>query len=115
MKADDEARRRELLRVMLTDSSPLLPFAEAVLRHLRGSGAAPVGYDDLVSSALEILRAIHEDDQQLPAKRLARLPALMASFFQNADLLPPSAPETTRLAALVANAMEIVSEGADLS
>jgi hypothetical protein len=113
MTDDHDARTSELLRIALTGSSPLLPFAEAVARHLRASGAASIDGDDLVNSAVELLRLVQEDDQPLPARRLAESPVLMASFFQNADLLPPAAPETARIGALVLKAMEFMTRGAD--
>ncbi len=113
MTRDPERFIEEIFHVILSPASPLLPFASAVVKHLRGSGALVENGDDLVNRVVELLRAVQDGDEVLPAALLADSPVLIASFFQNADLLPPAAPETARLGALLLDVMEIVSGGAD--
>ncbi|MDR0786356.1 MAG: hypothetical protein LBG44_00570 [Gemmatimonadota bacterium] len=104
--AGDEARL--VLRSLLGENSPILPFAEGVFLHLLGSGALDSGGD--ADELIDIIRGVHEG-REVPPARLAGNPRLFASFFQNLDLTPPSGHEARAVVRLVNGAMEMVEGG----
>lgn len=103
MVATDDTNDR--LGSELGPSSPLLSFARAVVEHLVGSGALGPG-EQVESEVIELLRLAEGGVSRQSIAFLANRPALLASVFQNADLLPQSTPEATRLATLVMSAVE---------
>jgi hypothetical protein len=94
------------VREELGESSPVLPFATGVILHLSRSGGLE-GNEDIASRIIDVFRAIDGGDETA-AEHLAESPVLVASFFQNLDLMPPTGRETYRVARLVAEAMEIL-------
>ncbi len=86
-----------------------MQFARGVALHLERSGWLELE-GDLIALTVELLQAV-VDDMAPPPEKLAASPVLLASFFQNLDLLPPQAWETMQVAILVAGAMEIVCAG----
>jgi hypothetical protein len=105
-RTPEENEEGALLRAALGTHSPLLPFAEAVVRHLSTTshaGESPVRIAELL---LGIVDPVTSSDRAIDD--LARSPAMLASFFQNADLLAPGSPEATRVAGLVLGAMDLL-------
>jgi hypothetical protein len=96
-----------LLRAMLGDDNAVLPFAEAVVSHLTTLPAAQAPPEEVLARVVAILEAVvDESNDETPAATLAAHPELLASFFQNADLLDPSIPESDRVAHLVLESLE---------
>jgi len=96
----------DLLEELLGEVPSVLPFARAVLRHLCGQ---PV-HDDAarVEMACEIASFFQAGEGSAGSEgvaRLARKPELLASFFQNADLLDPGSAEADFLGRLVMGAL----------
>lgn len=107
MALETEPHAWEVFRDSLGESSVLMPFARGVALHLAVSGALD-REPGLLQMTAELLRS--DGGEIIPlAERLAAAPVLLASFFQNLDLLPPRSPETKRVAVLVAEAMQILS------
>jgi hypothetical protein len=72
----------------------------------------------VVEEVVTLLRAASEpgDPSSEPegaARLLVRDPELLASLFQNADLLDPTAPETAGITRIVLEAMEILRHEAE--
>lgn len=97
------------LREGLGEGSAALPFAEAVTLHLAHAPGRPASPEHEASAAarvLELLRASPGD-----APRLADDPELLASVFQNADLLHAhGAAAADRVALLVMRALEAAED-----
>ena len=73
-------------------------FVEAVIEHLTGP---TVGRSEEPVTA-ELVRIFAEiEDRAAVSMRLERDPDLLASFFQNADLLDPARPESKQLSLAV--------------
>jgi hypothetical protein len=106
MTSGSDDRMRELFTTVLGGGSVLLPFAEAVVRHLNRFREDRVAANVIVEKVAYILAAAGDFGQPLPVELLLERPELLASFFQNADLLPAGAPEAARVARLVITAME---------
>ena len=101
-----------LLRVMLGAGSPMLPFAVAVATQLSGARTGSTSVADAVALVGLVLEPLVDGGERPGSEILLRNPELLASFFQNADLLDPADAATPRLAALVMEALELV--GTDL-
>jgi len=91
---------------LLGVDSALLPFACAVVQHLGRSARDQAERDAIVQRVAEVLDGFSEMEDAALIQLLGSSPALLASLFQNADLLPASAPETDRIARLVLGAIE---------
>ena len=96
----------ELFRSVLGRSSVLLPFSDAVARHLNRFREDRVAATAIVEKLALILTAARDPAQPLPVDVLRERPVLVARFFQNADMLPAGAREAARVARLVITAME---------
>jgi hypothetical protein len=100
-----DAETVALLATLLDGADSLVPFAEAVVHHL--SANAPVeARDRIISEVGRVLRSVRDADEDLPVDALVGNHELLASFFQNTDLLDPDARETGIVARLVMNALE---------
>ena len=100
MAERDEPTKR-VITGLLGRESVLLPFAEAVVRHLtrfQEDGREAIAVTEKVG---RILSTARDPERSLPVEVLRDSPELLASFFQNADLLPARAPEAARVAHLV--------------
>lgn len=94
----DRAGAHALLREGLGKRAGLLGLAAAVLDHLAGpSGADPDAHRQ-AARILALLVADGGDGEVRIASRLQEAPDLLASFFQNADLLDTATPEGALLA-----------------
>ena len=62
--------------------------------------------DLTIGRLAEILRAARDPGESPPVDLLAADPALLASFFQNTDLLEPNAAETAAVARMIMAALE---------
>jgi hypothetical protein len=105
----DEGRQRVITEVLGEDSA-LLPFAEAVVHHLtrfRDRAEASV----IAAKVAKVLADTRDPEKAMPVDALRDWPELLASFFQNADLLPTGAPEGARVARLVMSAVESLDTG----
>lgn len=90
---------------VLGDAEELVPFAAAVTLHLATS--VPDRWTPR-EAAICVLEALgwgddQENDEPFP---LHRHPEILASFFQNADLLEPDRDTTAPIAKAVLNAMQ---------
>jgi hypothetical protein len=103
-----DAGTTTLLRTLLDDAEPLLPFAEAVVLHLTSPPARSDSPEGIVGSVVALLRAASDPDDTAAVNLLCEDPRLLASFFQNADLLDPGSPEAAGVARLVMTALERV-------
>jgi hypothetical protein len=105
---DPELERSEaLLRILLQDLPAAVPFGLGVLRHLSSAGAG--GGRPPAELAGEIAWYFSEPgdvDGRDRVRRLCSDPHLLASFFQNADLLPVGSPEAGHVGRLVMEALE---------
>jgi hypothetical protein len=105
-----DAMLDDLLETLLAESPGLVDFATAVIRHLTTASAGGVGRSEIVRDVVELLRTVQEEGEPLPIRRLSDRPEVLASFFQNADLLEPSSREAAGIARLVAGALESVGD-----
>jgi hypothetical protein len=102
-----DERNHELLRVMLSEQPALLPFANAVVLHLTRSADAAFG-PSVVAQVATVLTAAGGEGDALAVRTLSASPELLASFFQNADLLPTGTPEAAKIAGFVVSAIESI-------
>jgi hypothetical protein len=107
---DSDGQISDLLRILLGEDSRMLEFATAVAIHLRDAPGNRQATDEVVSRLVRVLAPFRDEDEPPPPDVLLADPELLASFFQNADLLDPSAPETSAVARLVTSALERASE-----
>jgi hypothetical protein len=107
--------RREqtvLLRAIVGEAKGVERFAEAVVAHLTNPPAASSAPEDVIARLSAVLAgAMAEEEFERAVGLLSDDPELLASVFQNADLLEPGAGETRRIAALVAETLERVGGG----
>jgi len=105
---------REVLDLLLGEGcEDALPFAREVFRHLdRSLALDDVGRSALVAEIVFQVADPEAGDEALAA-RLAAHPHLLASFFQNADLLPPGAPVAFRVGRVVMASLRRL-DGGDL-
>lgn len=96
------------LRKELGDLHPNRPFAEAVAVHL---GAAPAAVWTQASAAERVVAMLKAQYNTLDAEVLARSPELVASLFQNADMLEPADGGSHAIATLVMEAIERLVDG----
>ena len=97
---------RALLDVLLGVDSALLPFASAVLEQVTRYDPSEEGRIRMVQKLASTLRLLADEDENLPPADLREDLAIVASFFQNADLLPPEGLQTQRVARYVMEAVE---------
>lgn len=62
--------------------------------------------DEVVGSLVRILLTTADPSEELPVEELLDRPELLASFFQNADMLDRHSPEAARVVRLVTQALE---------
>lgn len=87
---------------------PNLVFARAVTVHLGGSGTSVWSQQAVAERVVELLQPRYNTQD---AEELARDPELVASLFQNADLLAPDDDRSHAIAALVMQAIERLVDG----
>lgn len=92
-------------------SPELRVFAEAVVTHLAGRPAGP-DTSALAQFVNSVLAGIVDGDPSAIDHLTSDAP-LLASFFQNADLLPDSGPAAARIASAVMEAMDRIQQCAD--
>jgi hypothetical protein len=97
-----------LLLDRLGPAHPNLEFARAVAAHL---GAAPTAVWSQRGAAERVVELLQPQYNTIDAEELARAPELVASLFQNADLLVPSDKGSHAIAALVMQAIERLVDG----
>jgi hypothetical protein len=108
------ASHRDLLDLLLAEGGEeSIAFAREVFRHLDRA----LALDDAGRTALvaEIAFQVADPDasDEALAARLAANPHLLASFFQNADLLPPGTPVAYRIGRSVMASLQRL-DGGDL-
>lgn len=84
----------------------LLPFARAVVRHLSRIPGAMSTAEQVAERVGSSLQAIAAGHVTLASSNLRHDPELVASFFQNADLLGPERPLTKAVGSAVMRALE---------
>ncbi|MEX2569729.1 MAG: hypothetical protein WD737_00385 [Gemmatimonadota bacterium] len=96
-----------LLRTLLGETSPLLPFAEAVVLHLCMPPARIGAPADVIAVVAEMLNeeALAGSDAEV-RRRIRAHPQVLASFFQNADLLEHHTAEAALVGRMVMAALE---------
>jgi hypothetical protein len=87
---------------------PNSEFARAVTLHLGSVGLEGWSQQAVARQVVELLEPGYNT---LDAEALARMPELVASLFQNADLLTPDDPRSHVVAALVMEAIERLVDG----
>lgn len=102
----------DLLRVLLGTESRVLPFAVAVATQLSAGDTAETSTASAVAMVAGVLEPMLDGGEPPEVGLLLAQPVLLASFFQNADLLDPEDPVTAEIASLVMAAMERLSPGA---
>lgn len=107
-----DARTQDILRTLLEGAEPLLPFATAVVLQLDADPTRVAARELTMGRLAEILRAAREPGEALPVDLLAADPPLLASFFQNTDLLDPGTDETAAVARMVMAALERIDDRA---
>lgn len=95
-----------VLRECLAEDQGLLPFARAVVVHLSNPPARPRSQAEVAARVIEALDADGDPETGPPAPGWTNDPELLASFFQNADLLDPRHAGTGRIAHRVMEALE---------
>jgi hypothetical protein len=90
----------------------LVPFGRAVAGHLTTPPAVLGPVDEVLAQVVNILLLAADPGEDLPVDQLMESPELLASFFQNADLLDRKSVEAGRVARLVTEALERAWEGA---
>ncbi len=95
----------ELLATLLAGAESLIPFAAAVVDQV-GAHADTYERDTILGDVAGLLQVAVDPEEEVPIERLAANPTLLASFFQNVDLLDPAASETDVVARLVMGAVE---------
>ena len=96
------------LRERLGSEYPNYPFIAAVILHL-GSGRNP-SWPQL-ELAHRVADIVCPEKWGRPSSAiLAEHPEILASFFQNADLLDPKAPDSTAVSKIVMRAIESLRE-----
>ena len=107
-----DASSQEILRTLLEGAESLVPFANAVVLQLDADPARAAARELTMGRLAEILRAARDPGEALPVDILAADPPLLASFFQNTDLLDPGADETAAVARMVMAALERIDDRA---
>lgn len=100
----------DLFATLFDGAESLIPFASAVTNQLAAQPGAPSG-EAILGEVADLLQQAVDPDEELPVDRLAANTALLASFFQNADLLDGGAPETAVIARLVMATLEQLGDG----
>lgn len=103
-----EADVGRFLRARLGERHPNRPFAEAVAIHL---GAGPSAVWSQAAAAERVVALLHQQYNTRDAEDLARSPELVASLFQNADMLEPADDGSHAITALVMEAIERLADG----
>lgn len=80
-------------------------FAEAVVRHLVGPPAERSPAEEVVETVTRTLLQILAQDGDAAMRTLLGDPQLLASFFQNADLLAPRGAESRAVTQTVMRAV----------
>lgn len=96
------------IRSALGESHLNRPFAEAVVTHL---GAGPTAVWSQAMAAERVVGLLQEQYNTFDAEDLVRSPELVASLFQNADMLDPADDVSHAIAALVMEAIERLVDG----
>src|SRR5687768_703183 len=88
------------------DAALLRPFALAVTEHLTRPPGLTGHPDELAARVVSILLTAIDSGEELPVDELLAHPEVLASFFQNADLLDRHSDEANRVVRLVTEALE---------
>ena len=96
------------LRERLGAGHPNLEFAKAVVVHM---GAAATAVWSQQAAAERVVALLQPQYNTFDADELARSPELVASLFQNADMLAPTDDRSHAVAALVMEAIERLVDG----
>jgi hypothetical protein len=89
----------------LEEQPALLPFAEAVVRHLVGPPSERLPVEEVIETVSHTLRDVVSGNSEAAVQTLLDDPQLLASFFQNADLLAPRGPEARAVTQTVMRAV----------
>lgn len=108
MSSAPDARVDRLLRANLGPATRNRAFAEAVIRHLSTGPAAVLPEVEVAERVLEALQAAAAGAGE-PPRRLDHLPEILASFFQNADLLDPGDPTSRAISRWVMTMLETLN------
>lgn len=90
----------------LEGADELLPFARAVIQHLSRAPGARLSAEQIADRVGASLHAIVAAQGLSTSSNLGNDPELVASFFQNADLLTPGRPLTKSVGSAVMRAVE---------
>ena len=93
----------EVVAEVLSDEPNLIPFVTAVINHLLALGAASNSAENVVE---RVFAAVGWGDSDVESVRFDQDPELLASFFQNADLLDPNSESTPRISKDVLAALQ---------
>ncbi|MEX2582097.1 MAG: hypothetical protein WD766_02415 [Gemmatimonadota bacterium] len=95
----------EALALLAADAPELVEFVEAVFVHLTGP-AAGVAAEAATIRISAILQPLLDEDSDGAARLLLDDPSVLASFFQNADLLDAAAPASALVSGMVMRVLE---------
>ncbi|MQA91335.1 MAG: hypothetical protein GEU90_14085 [Gemmatimonas sp.] len=101
------------LRSLLGPDSSLLPFAKAIVTQVAGHAASERSRAEVAGQAARVLRGAASAHRVCALEALVKDPTLLASFFQNADLLDTTVSEGAAVAELVMEALARVWEEPD--
>lgn len=105
MTYDQNDPLRKTIETALSDSPGLIDFALAVVRHLSGPSIG-MPAERAIADVLAALDASDRDSHGPEVHPLSENPELLASFFQNADMLDPKDPSSASIANAVLEAIE---------
>lgn len=103
-----EREVEQFISAALGEAHPNRSFAEAVVIHL---GAGPTAVWSQREAAERVVGLLRAQYNTLDAEDLARSPELVASLFQNADMLVTADDGSHAIAALVMEAIERLVDG----
>jgi hypothetical protein len=103
-RAEMERGVVEFLKQQLGSDYPNLGFLRAVIRHLGAEHAGELSQRQVAESIVTILRPAGGGEPSAAA--LLENPEILASFFQNADLLDPHGADSMAISRMVMKALE---------
>ena len=105
IKGGLERAVERILCTHLEDAVELLPFAMGVVRHLSRAPGTGSSAEQVAHRVGSTLRTIAGGHGPRAWSNLSNDPELVASFFQNADLLEPGRPLTKAVGSAVMSAV----------